>query len=96
VTDLGFGGAKHVLRFSPDSLWFTMLSNHLKAMGLCSSTTSPCLFVGTIVSGEPPIYVGIYVDNSVYFSARDQVEQKFEELLSTLGTVDFMGQVSLF
>jgi hypothetical protein len=77
-------------------LWFTMLSNNLKAMGLCSSNTSPCLFVGTIVSGEPPIYLGIYVDDIIYFNASDQVEQKFKELLSTIGTVDFMGQVSLF
>jgi hypothetical protein len=55
-------------------LWFTMLSNHLKSMGLRSSSSSPCLFVGTLIPGEPPIYVGIYVNDIIYFSASDQVE----------------------
>jgi hypothetical protein len=73
-----------------------MLSNHLKAMGLQSSATSPCLFIGSLILGEPPIYVGIYVDDIIYFSASDAVERKFEEGLSGIGTVDFMGQVSLF
>jgi hypothetical protein len=45
--------------------------------------------------GESPIYVGICVDEIIYFSANN-VEKKIEELLSTIGTVDFMGQVSSF
>ena len=77
-------------------LWYTMLSNHLRSMGLKQSAHSPCIFTGTLIPGEPPIYVGIYVDDIIYFSSSDKVERKFEELLSTLGTVDFMGQVSLF
>jgi hypothetical protein len=36
------------------------------------------------------------VDNIIYFSARDTIEKKFEEFLSTIGTVNFMGRVSLF
>jgi hypothetical protein len=40
--------------------------------------------------------VGIYVDDIIYFSASNAVGRKFEELLSSIGTVDFMGQVSLF
>ncbi len=39
-------------------LWYTMLSSHLKSMGLQCSSTSPCLFKGTLIPGEPPIYVG--------------------------------------
>jgi hypothetical protein len=77
-------------------LWFTMLLNHLQAMGLHSLTTSPSLFMGTLLSREPPIYVGIYVDDIIFFNASDRVERKFEELLSSIGTADFMGQVSLF
>jgi hypothetical protein len=52
--------------------------------------------MSVLVPGEPPIYVGIYVDDIIYFSASDLVEKKFEEKLSSIGTVDFMGQVSLF
>jgi len=77
-------------------LWYEMLSSHLKSMGLKSSKNSPCLFTGVLIPGEPPIFVGIYVDDIIYFSCSDSVERKFEELLSTLGTVDFMGQVGLF
>ncbi len=65
-------------------------------MGLHSSPNSPCLFVGTIIPGYPPIYVGIYVDDIIYFSTNDEVEKQFEILLSSLGNVDFMGQVSHF
>jgi hypothetical protein len=65
-------------------------------MGLKTSDNSPGLFFGTLIEGEPPIYVGIYVDDIIYFSASDTVEWKFESLLSTIGNVDFMGQVSLF
>jgi len=36
------------------------------------------------------------VDDIVYFSLSDEVERKFESLLSTIGDVDFMGQVSHF
>jgi len=77
-------------------LWYTMLSNHLKSMGLRQSEHSPCIFTGVLVPGEAPIFVGIYVDDIIYFSGSDVTEKKFEELLSTIGSVDFMGQVSLF
>ena len=77
-------------------LWYEQLSSHLKGMGLNNSDNSPCLFFGTLIDGEAPIYVGIYVDDIVYFSPSDQVERQFEKLLSSLGEVDFMGQVSHF
>jgi hypothetical protein len=73
-----------------------MLLSHLKAMGLRSCDSSPCLFTGVLIPGEPPIFVGIYVDDIIYFSCSDKVEKKFGEGLSTIGSVDFMGQVSLF
>ena len=83
------------LRRAP-KLWFQKLSSHLHSMGLKSSPNSPCLFVGSILPGLPPIYVGIYVDDIIYFSQSDEVEQQFEKLLSSIGNVDFMGQVSHF
>jgi hypothetical protein len=52
-------------------LWYKMLSSHLKAMGLKCSETSPCIFYGVLVPGEPPVYVGIYVDDIIYFSTSD-------------------------
>jgi hypothetical protein len=63
-------------------------------MGLCNSESSPCLFVGHLLEEEPPIYIGIYVDDIIYFSPSDCVEREFESWLSTIGFVDFMGQVT--
>lgn len=77
-------------------MWFEKLGSHLKSIGLQCSTTSPCLFLGTLIEGKASIYVGIYVDDIIYFSPDDTVEQKFEEMLSTIGDVDFMGQVTHF
>jgi hypothetical protein len=63
--------------------------------GFCSAS-SPCLFVGHLLDGEPPIYVGVYVDDIIYFSASDHVERHFENFLSTIGAIEFMGQVTHF
>jgi len=83
------------LRRAP-KLWFEKLSNHLLSMGLKNYPNSPCIFVGSLIPGQAPIYVGIYVDDIIYFSPSDEVEKTFETLLSTIGDVDFMGQVSHF
>jgi hypothetical protein len=39
---------------------------------------SPCLFAGNLIDCGPPIYVGIYVDDIIYFSPSDDVERKLE------------------
>ncbi len=77
-------------------LWYEKLSYHLKAMGLKCCANSPCLFYGSLIEGEPPIYIGIYVDDIIYFSSSDRVEKEFENRLSSIGEIDFMGQVSHF
>ena len=77
-------------------LWYEKLSSHLKAMGLKCCANSPCLFYGSLIEGEPPIYIGIYVDDIIYFSSSDRVEKEFENRLSSIGEIDFMGQVSHF
>jgi len=50
--------------------------------------------MGSLIDGHPPIFVGIYVDDIIYFSMDDQVERVSEEKLSSIGNVDFMGKVS--
>jgi hypothetical protein len=83
------------LRRAP-KLWYEKFSSHLRSMGLKQFTTSPCIFIGHPVAGSPPIYVGIYVDDIIYFSVSDDVEKWFEANLSTIGDVDFMGKVTHF
>ena len=53
-------------------------------------------FVGNHIEGEPPIYVGIYINDIIYLSTSDAVKWKFESLLPTIGDVDFMSQVFHF
>jgi len=65
-------------------------------MSLVSSPNSPCLFMGTLLPGQPPIYVGIYVDDIIYFITSNVVEKHFETQLSSIGSIDFMGKVSHF
>jgi len=83
------------LRRAP-KLWFDKLSSHLKSMSLKSSANSPCLFFGTIIERDAPIYTSIYVDEIIYFSPSDHVEHEFKRKLSSIGEVVFMGQVSHF
>jgi hypothetical protein len=42
------------------------------------------------------MYVGIYVDDFIYFSPSHTVECKFEVLFSTIGIVRFYGTSDLF
>ena len=65
-------------------------------MGLTASPDSPCFFSGTIIPGEPPLYIAMYVDDFVYFSASSKVEATFERKLAGACKVDFIGQVSWF
>jgi len=77
-------------------LWFEKLLAHLRGVGLQQSQISPCIFMGTLLKGHPPIYVSIYVDDVIYFSTDDTVKREFEKQLGTIGNVDFIGQVSHF
>jgi hypothetical protein len=56
----------------------------------------PCVFTGSLIKGEPPLYLGVYVDNFTYFSTSDEVEQAFEQALSVELQVDFMGDDAWF
>jgi hypothetical protein len=65
-------------------LWYTMLRSHLRFMGLKQSAHSPCLFTGVLVPGGPPIYVGIYVDDIIYFSDSDVTEKSLRKVIPVL------------
>ena len=55
-----------------------------------------CVLKCTPIPGEPPIYVGIYVDDFIYYSKSDKVEQWFESNLKSHVKVDFIDHVSWF
>ena len=76
--------------------WYERAVQILTQVGLTQCKHSPCLFRGEIIDGQPPLYLGLYVDDFVYFSVSDAVERKFENKLKSLTKVEFMGHVSHF
>ena len=76
--------------------WYDKMTKMLEKVGLMKCPNSPCLFKGTVIPNAKPLYLGLYVDDFVYFSEDPKVERKFEELLGKQTNVDFMGQVSHF
>ena len=92
---------RHLIRSLYDLKWaplifYNALCSHLCSLGLRNSPSSPCLLTGHLIDGAPPIYIGIYVNDIIYFSSSDEVKHKFEKLLGNLVSVDFMGQISHF
>ena len=83
------------LRRSPRH-WFDRATEILRNIGLQPLPNAPCIFTGALIPGEPPLYLGMYVDDFVYFSKSPAVEKRFEELFGDATDVDFMGQVSHF
>ena len=65
-------------------------------MSLIPCPNAPCIFHGELIPNKPPIYVGIYVDDFMYFSTDSAVEKEFETTLSRYTDVEFMGDVSHF
>ena len=75
----------------------------LLAMGLTQSPHDPCLFFGIptlpdhpVSPSDEPIMVGLYVDDFIYFGLSDDVERRFQTLLSAEIAVTFMGVVNWF
>ena len=55
-----------------------------------------CVYKCTPIAGQPPIYVGLYVDDLVYYSKSDKVEEWFDNQLKSHVKVDFMGDAFWF
>ena len=83
------------LRRSP-SHWFHLVADKLKEVGMEPLPHDPCIFYGFPIPGRPPLYLGLYVDDFVYFSQDPTVEKQFELNFSARVKVDFMGDVDYF
>ena len=76
--------------------WFLKATQILKDIGLQPLPNSPCIFEGVLIKNHPPITLGLYVDDFVYWSTDPQVEKEFEQRLQNHIKVDFMGRVTHF
>lgn len=68
----------------------------MKSIGLNPLSHAPCIFQGTILENKAPLYLGLYVDDFIYFSTDESVERAFEAKLKSQTNVDFMGTVTHF
>ena len=83
------------LRRSPRH-FYDLATKTLKSVGLQQHPTSPCLFYGTLIEGHPPLYLGLYVDDFIYFSESDAVEDKFQKDFGAKLDTEFNGTIGYF
>ena len=76
--------------------FYDLAKKILLSIGMQQHPFSPCMFYGTLIDGDPPIYLGLYVDDFIYFSSSRKVEQKFERLFSSKIDMDLNDEVSYF
>ena len=76
--------------------WHVKMSSTLSNIGVLPCPHAPCLYSGRPIAGEPPLYLALYVDDFVYFSASDSVERAFEYKLTQSLKVDFFGCATWF
>ena len=77
--------------------WYNLAHKILTSIGLTRSPNSPCLYSGIIIPDEPPLYLGLYVDDFIFFSTSSKVEQYFQtEFAKQVTKVSFSPQVDYF
>mmetsp|Transcript_9510 Transcript_9510/g.13480 ORF Transcript_9510/g.13480 Transcript_9510/m.13480 type:complete len:120 (-) Transcript_9510:508-867(-) len=63
--------------------WYEMAKTILKNLGFRQSKHSPCIFVGQLIPHQPPLYLGLYVDDFIFFSKFDSRTEIHETILRT-------------
>ena len=88
------------LRRSPHH-WYNQFTSILRKLKLAPSPNDPCIYTGVINSDDPmstraPIHVGVYVDDSIFYSTEPAEEELFKAGLANEIKVDFVGDVDFF
>ena len=65
-------------------------------MGFSAMDQDKYVYKCTPIGGQPPIYIGLYVNDIIYFAPSDTVETWFKNNLKSHLKVDFMGDASWF
>ena len=69
--------------------WFQLATKIFNQLGLHSCPNSPCLFTGSIAGVDGRIYLGLYVDDFIFFGDNDAVEEAFRNKLEAQCLVTF-------
>ena len=76
--------------------WYETVKKTFAKLGLFPCPNAPCLFTGTINDGEPPLYLGLFVDDFIFFNASDTVKQVFQTRFAEYYKVDFQQELTHF
>ena len=76
--------------------WYETCKKTLIDLGLQPCPNAPCIFTGTLIEGQPPLFLGLFVDDFIYFSESREVEQQFESPFRRKFKVDFQNEISHF
>ena len=76
--------------------WYNNISQLFLSISLRNSPNSPCVFVGKILDNEPPLYLGLYVDDFCYFSESNKVEKEFKHKLDNNYSVSYDNKLEWF
>ena len=77
--------------------WHTAVSGHLTDdLGFKAMDHDKCAFKCQPIPDKPPIHVGLYVDDFIYWLESDEVEKWFENKLKSHVKADFKGDVNWF
>jgi len=76
--------------------WYDKAKAILEDLNLKPCPNAQCIFSGKIIPNRPPLYLGLYVDDFIYYSEDPEVEKEFARKLAVKTNVDFMGPVSHF
>ena len=71
-------------------IWYDKATSILTSIGLKHLPNEPCIFTGTLIDKYPPIYLGHYVDDFIYFSESDIVEKTFEKIFKVTFQLTFL------
>ncbi len=76
--------------------FYDLCKKTLLEVGMKQPPTAPCLFIGHLLPGQPPIDLGVYVDDMIYFSESDAVEKKFEKDFGAKLDTGFNDKIDFF
>jgi len=76
--------------------WYEKAKRTLLSIGITQCPNAPCIFVGTIIPDQPPIYLSLYVDDFIYFSESPAVTDLFETRFSAKINVTFEERIGYF
>ena len=76
--------------------WHKKATKVLESLGLKNVHNSQCTYCGIILLGYPSLYVGLYVENLIYFSESSKIKHAFEAQFNEQISTNFHGLVTHF